>query len=51
MCDRVAVMQRGTLVEEAPSETLFTNPQHPYTRELISLVPTLDRIRGETQAA
>jgi peptide/nickel transport system ATP-binding protein len=51
MCDRVAVMQRGTLVEEAPSETLFTSPQHPYTRELISLVPTLDRIRGETQAA
>ena len=51
MCDRVAVMQRGTLVEEAASETLFAAPQHPYTKELISLVPTLDRIRGETQAA
>jgi peptide/nickel transport system ATP-binding protein len=51
MCDRVAVMQRGTLVEEAASEALFATPQHPYTKELISLVPTLDRIRGETQAA
>jgi peptide/nickel transport system ATP-binding protein len=51
MCDRVAVMRRGQLVEEANSETLFSAPQHPYTRELLSLVPTLDRIRGETQAA
>ncbi|WP_445503572.1 dipeptide ABC transporter ATP-binding protein [Microvirga sp. G4-2] len=51
MCDRIAVMRRGALVEEAASETLFTCPQHPYTKELISLVPTLDRIRGETHAA
>lgn len=51
MCDRVAVMRSGKLVEEATSETLFSAPQHPYTRELLSLVPTLDRIRGETQAA
>jgi peptide/nickel transport system ATP-binding protein len=51
MCDRVAVMRSGKLVEEAGSETLFSAPQHPYTRELLSLVPTLDRIRGETQAA
>jgi peptide/nickel transport system ATP-binding protein len=51
MCDRVAVMRSGKLVEEAGSETLFSSPQHPYTRELLSLVPTLDRIRGETQAA
>jgi peptide/nickel transport system ATP-binding protein len=51
MCDRVAVMRSGKLVEEATSETLFSTPQHPYTQELLSLVPTLDRIRGETQAA
>jgi peptide/nickel transport system ATP-binding protein len=51
MCDRVAVMRSGRLVEEASSETLFSAPQHPYTKELLSLVPTLDRIRGETQAA
>ena len=51
MCDRVAVMRTGKLVEQADSETLFDAPQHPYTQELLSLVPTLDRIRGETQAA
>ncbi len=51
MCDRVAVMRQGQLVEQADSETLFDKPQHPYTKELLSLVPTLDRIRGETQAA
>ena len=47
MCDRVAVMKSGKLVEVAASETLFTDPQHAYTRELLGLVPTLDRIRGE----
>lgn len=51
MCDRVAVMRSGKLVEEATSETLFSAPQHPYTQELLSLVPTLDRVRGEIQAA
>lgn len=51
MCDRVAVMRQGQLIEQADSETLFDKPQHPYTKELLSLVPTLDRIRGETQAA
>ncbi|MBF9232300.1 dipeptide ABC transporter ATP-binding protein [Microvirga alba] len=51
MCDRVAVMRSGKLVEEAESETLFEAPQHPYTKELLSLVPTLDRIRGESEAA
>jgi len=51
MCDRIAVMKSGKLVEEAAAETLFQSPQHPYTRELLSLVPTLDRIRGETESA
>ncbi|WP_210485949.1 dipeptide ABC transporter ATP-binding protein [Microvirga antarctica] len=50
MCDRIAVMKSGKLVEEAAAETLFESPQHPYTRELLSLVPTLDRIRGEADA-
>jgi peptide/nickel transport system ATP-binding protein len=47
MCDRVAVMKNGKLVEVAAAETLFTAPQHPYTRDLLSLVPTLDHVRGE----
>ena len=32
LCDRVGVLLRGKLVEEAPSHELFQNPQHPYTR-------------------
>lgn len=51
MCDRVAVMKAGKLVEEGDSETLFNAPQHDYTRNLLSLVPTLDTIRGEVTPA
>jgi peptide/nickel transport system ATP-binding protein len=35
-------MKSGAIVELADTETLFTAPQHPYTQELLSLVPTLD---------
>jgi ABC-type oligopeptide transport system ATPase subunit len=41
ICDRVAVMYRGRLVEVAPAEALFTAPAHPYTRALLSAIPTL----------
>jgi peptide/nickel transport system ATP-binding protein len=44
MCDRVAVMKSGEIVELAETETLFAAPQHPYTRELLRLAPSLDRI-------
>ncbi len=37
--DRVSVMEQGKLVEEADTETLFTNPQHPYTRSLLDAEP------------
>lgn len=42
ICDRVAVMYAGRVVELAPTDTLFENPQHPYTRTLLSAVPLPD---------
>ncbi|MFC4544302.1 ABC transporter ATP-binding protein [Halosolutus amylolyticus] len=42
VCDRVAVMYLGEFVEVGPTEELFSNPQHPYTRALLSAIPTPD---------
>jgi peptide/nickel transport system ATP-binding protein len=39
MCDRIGVMQQGTLLEVSPTEQLFTAPQHEYSKHLISLMP------------
>jgi peptide/nickel transport system ATP-binding protein len=47
MCDRVGVMKNGKLVEVADTETLFASPQHPYTQELLSLMPRLDGLSDE----
>jgi len=41
VCDRVAVMYRGELVEEGPVRRIFTSPRHPYTRGLLDCLPTL----------
>lgn len=43
MCDRVAVMYSGNIVEYATAENLFKNPRHPYTKGLISAIPTLEK--------
>lgn len=42
VADRVAVMYLGEIVETAPVEDLFENPQHPYTKSLLSAVPRID---------
>jgi len=42
IADRIAVMCRGRLVEIAPRDQLFENPQHPYTKMLLAAVPTTD---------
>ncbi len=43
LCDRIAVMYLGRIIELAPAADLFSNPAHPYTRTLIGSVPSLRR--------
>lgn len=45
ICDRIAVIHKGLLVEQADTEALFQNPMHPYTRSLLSAVPLPDPVR------
>lgn len=47
LCDRVAIMYAGSIVEVANVQRIFQNPKHPYTRGLLSSVVT-GRLRGQT---
>lgn len=42
LCDEIAVMYKGRIVERAPAGEIFTRPFHPYTRALLSAVPRVD---------
>jgi peptide/nickel transport system ATP-binding protein/oligopeptide transport system ATP-binding protein len=49
VCDRVAVMYLGKIMEIAESDEIFQNPRHPYTRALLSAVPVADPVAAKTR--
>ncbi|MDA8320178.1 MAG: ABC transporter ATP-binding protein [Actinomycetota bacterium] len=50
LCDRVAVMYLGRIVEVAPTEQIFSDPQHPYTRGLLAAIPRITDSAAEFAA-
>ena len=51
MCDRIAVMHDGRIVELASNEELYSSPRDPYTRELLAAIPGARRVRERTITA
>ena len=44
MCNRIVVLKNGRVCETKETEELFNNPEHPYTQELIRLMPKIESI-------
>ena len=49
LCDRIAVMYSGNIVEYATAEDLFKNPRHPYTKGLIGAIPSIEKKNQKLQ--
>lgn len=49
MCDRIGIMYRGQFVEEGTKEEIFQNPQHIYTKRLLSSIPNADPLKRQEQ--
>jgi oligopeptide/dipeptide ABC transporter ATP-binding protein len=45
-CDRIAIMYAGRIVESGPVATVFSDPQHPYTKRLLDTLPVIGADRG-----
>ena len=50
IADQVAVMYLGKIVEKGPTEQVFTNPQHPYTKALLSAIPSIENLKQRPEA-
>ena len=51
MCDRIAVMNRGKIVESGPAEQVYNSPRDEYTKALIAAVPVPDPRRQRERRA
>ena len=50
LCKRVAVMQKGEIVEEGLTDDVFFRPQHPYTQHLIACIPARVKVIAKKDA-
>ncbi len=51
VCDRVAVMRQGEIVETAPAEKLFSEPSHEYTKSLVAAIPNMGLALAQASAS
>ena len=49
LCDRVAVMYRGNIVEEGETEQVFNSPEDDYTKQLIKAIPAREKVQAKRE--